>query len=249
MQTRTGIPFVERPSDLFDRDSEWQDLSEFATRPGAGIQLALVRGRRRQGKSFLLRRLAAATHGFYYQAVEEERSQPLGSFGEALGAHKRVPGGRLALENWDAAIRALGDLPSAAGPSLVILDEFPYLVAHSPELPSILQRAIDGSRDGGAPLRVVLCGSALSAMAGLLTGSQALRGRASLDVVIRTFDHRAAASFWGITDPATAFVVHAVLGGTPGYRDLLPATPPRRPGRCRQVARCWTAEPCERAVS
>jgi uncharacterized protein len=75
----------------------------------------------------------------------------------------------------------------------------------------------------------VLCGSALSAMAGLLTGNQALRGRASLDVVIRAFDFRTTAGFWGITDPATAFLVNAVLGGTPGYRDLLPAAVPKRP--------------------
>jgi uncharacterized protein len=66
-------------------------------------------------------------------------------------------------------------------------------------------------------------------MAGLLTGSQALRGRASVDVVVNTFDFRTAAQYWGIADPTTAFVVHAVLGGTPGYRDLLPPASPTRP--------------------
>ena len=159
---------MERPPDLFDRVSEWQDLSAFATGPGPGIQLALVRGRRRQGKSFMLRRLAEAAGGFYFQAVEEERSQALASLGSALGEHLEVPGGRLALENWDAAVGALSELPSKTSPTLVVLDEFPYLLAHSPELPSVLQRAIDRSRDGVAPLRLVLCGSALSAMAGLL---------------------------------------------------------------------------------
>jgi AAA+ ATPase superfamily predicted ATPase len=231
---------MERPSDLFDRVSEWQELSAFATGPGPGIQLALVRGRRRQGKSFMLRRLAEAAGGFYFQAVEEERSQALTSLGSALGEHLEVPGGRLALENWDAAVGALSELPSKTSPTLVVLDEFPYLLAHSPELPSVLQRAIDKSRDGGAPLRVVLCGSALSAMAGLLTGTQALRGRASLDVVVRTFDVRTAAGFWEISDPTTAFLVNAVLGGTPGYRDLLPAAAPKRPS---DVAKWLAAGP------
>jgi hypothetical protein len=58
-----------------------------------------------------------------------------------------------------------------------VLDEFPYLLTHSPELASVLQRAIDRSRDGGPRVRLVLCGSALSIMARLLTGGQALRGR------------------------------------------------------------------------
>jgi len=219
---------MKRPPELFDRNMEWDDLAAFATGPGQGTHLALVRGRRRQGKSFLLRRLAQAANGFYYQAVEEEKSQALAGLGAALGKHLRVPGGKLTIDNWDAALTALGDLPTQHGPVLVVLDEFPYLLRHSPELPSLLQRAIDRSRDGGPPLRLVLCGSALAVMSSLLTGTQALRGRASLDVVIKTFDYRTAAGFWKIDDPETAFIVHSILGGTPGYRDLLPATPPKQ---------------------
>lgn len=219
---------MRRPPELFDRNTEWDDLVAFATGSGPGTHLALVRGRRRQGKSFLLRRLAQAVNGFYYQAVEEEKSQALAGLGAALGKHLRVPGEKLAIDNWDAALLALVDFPTQNGPALVVLDEFPYLLRHSPELPSLLQRAIDRSRDGGPPLRLVLCGSALAVMSSLLTGTQALRGRASLDVVVQTFDYRTAAGFWKIDDPATAFIVHSVLGGTPGYRDLLPATPPKQ---------------------
>ncbi|MGH9001316.1 MAG: AAA family ATPase [Acidimicrobiia bacterium] len=220
---------MRRPAELFDRDHEWGDLDAFATQPGPGLRLALVRGRRRQGKSFLLRRLAAAAGGFYHQALEGERGQALAGFGQALGAHLAVPGGRLSFEDWDAALRAVAELPGRKGrPALAVIDEFPYLLTHSPELPSVLQRVLDTSRDGGPPVRLVVCGSALSVMAKLLTGAQALRGRATLDVVMRTFDYRDAARFWQIQAPPVAFIVHAVLGGTPGYRDLLPARPPAR---------------------
>ncbi len=218
---------MDRPQDLFDRDREWTGLVEFSTQAGPGIRLALVRGRRRQGKSFLLRRLAAALGGFYYQALEEERSQALNSFGDALGRHLAVPGGRLAFADWDEALGAVTRLERNTRPALVILDEFPYLLTHSPELPSVLQRVIDRSRDGGAPVRLVLCGSALSVMARLLTGTQALRGRATHDVVIGPFDYRTAATFWGVERPDVAFLLDAVLGGTPGYRDLLPGKPPK----------------------
>ena len=51
---------MEKPPELFDRDAEWTDLVAFAQQRGPGIRLALVRGRRRQGKSFLLRRLTEA---------------------------------------------------------------------------------------------------------------------------------------------------------------------------------------------
>ncbi|HEX9968186.1 MAG TPA: ATP-binding protein, partial [Solirubrobacterales bacterium] len=219
---------MDRPADLFDREADWAALVAFARQTGPGTRLALVRGRRRQGKSFLLRRLAAAAGGFYYQALEQERAQALDAFGAATGAYLGVPGGRLAFGGWDDAIGALVDVRRADGPALIVIDEFPYLLAQSPELPSVLQRHIDRSRDSGPPVRLVICGSALSVMANLLEGSQALRGRAGHDLLIGTFDYRTAARFWGITDPKVAFHVHAVLGGTPGYRDLVPIKPPTR---------------------
>ncbi len=219
---------MERPPELFDRESEWSDLENFIEQRGPGTRLALVRGRRRQGKSYLLRRLAAAAGGFYYQAVEEEQSQALAGFGAALGEYLGVPGGRLAIDTWQDALGALGDLASKDATAVVVIDEFTYLLSHSPELPSLLQRFIDQTRDSGGSLRLILCGSALSVMAGLLEGTQALRGRASTDVVVKTFDYRTSAEFWGIVDPTTAFLVHSVVGGTPGYHDLLPATPPKR---------------------
>jgi uncharacterized protein len=220
---------VRRPQDLFDREAEWSDLVDFAGRDGPGTRLAIVRGRRRQGKSYLLRRLARAAAGFYYQAVEEEPHQALAGFGQSLGEHLQVPGGQLRLDSWDAALRAVGDLPAGDGPAVVVLDEFPYLLHHSPELPSLLQRFIDRTRDDRRALRIIVCGSALSVMADLLAGAQALRGRVSTDVVVQTFDYRRAAAFWGMADSSTAFLVHAVVGGTPGYRDVLPAAPPRQP--------------------
>lgn len=220
---------MERPPELFDRQAEWSDLAEFVTGGGPGTRLAIVRGRRRQGKSYLLRRLAQATNGFYYQAVEEEQSQALAGFGRSLGEYLSVPGGRLALDSWDDAFRALGDMPDDRRPLTVVLDEFPYLLNHSPELPSQLQRFIDDTKSGPNSLRLIVCGSALSVMSKLLEGAQALRGRASLDIVVRTFDYRTAADFWNIGDPTTALLVHAVVGGTPGYRDLLPAALPKRP--------------------
>jgi len=219
---------MERPPELFDREREWSDLVDFVQQRGPGMRLALVRGRRRQGKSFLLRRLASATGGFYYQALEQERSQALDTLGAATGDHFGVPGGRLVFDGWDEAIGAITDARHRNEPAVVVIDELPYLLAHSPELPSLLQRHIDASLDHGPAVRLIVCGSALSIMANLLVGTQALRGRASHDVSMRSFDYRTAARFWGIDDTKVAFHVDAVVGGTPGYHDLITARTPTR---------------------
>lgn len=103
---------------------------------------------------------------------------------------------------------------------MVVLDEFPYLVRANRELPSVIQHALTPGRAERARsrARVLLCGSALSFMGGLLTGSAPLHGRAGLELLVPPLDHRAAAAFWGLTDPRAAIRVHAIVGGTPAYR-------------------------------
>jgi uncharacterized protein len=122
------------------------------------------------------------------------------------------------------------DSLSRAGQTLLVLDEFPYLAAAAPELPSALQARYDqrGPASGNQAFRIILCGSAISVMSNLLAGNQALRGRAVIDLRMGPFPYRDAGAYWG-ADPDTAFLVDAVLGGAPGYKDLVGAPP--APGR------------------
>jgi uncharacterized protein len=100
-----------------------------------------------------------------------------------------------------------------------VLDEFPYLVRQASELPSVIQRQFDpASRRSAGQVRLLLCGSAMSLMGRLLSGGAPLRGRAALELVVPTFDFRLAARFWGISDPRTAVLTNAIVGGTPAYR-------------------------------
>ncbi len=99
----------------------------------------------------------------------------------------------------------------------------------APELSSVIQAAYDGVRFGRHPaFRLILCGSALSVMTTLLTGQQALRGRAMLDMPLRAFDFRQSRAFRGVRDLEVALLVDAVLGGPPGYRDLMAGATPAR---------------------
>ncbi|MER6157466.1 ATP-binding protein [Streptomyces sp. NPDC001868] len=89
----------------------------------------------------------------------------------------------------------------------------------APELPSLIQREIDRHQTRPSGMRLLLCGSAMSVMGGLLANTAPLRGRAQLELVVRPFGYRAAAEFWGVAeDPALAARLHAVVGGTPAYR-------------------------------
>jgi AAA+ ATPase superfamily predicted ATPase len=203
---------------MFDRDVEWMALAAFAGDPRPGATLGVVSGRRRQGKTFLLRALCEATGGFYFAADEATDGESLHQLGAALGAHLKLSAG-LHLRDWHEAMDALLGL-GIERPIPVVIDEFPYLAKANPALPSILQNAIAPRRPEreGSRSRLLLCGSAMTFMGTLLSGSAPLRGRAGLELVVPTLNYQLAAEFWGITDPTLAVKVHAVVGGTPAYR-------------------------------
>lgn len=220
---------IPKPPDVFDRDEEWADLAEFAGSSLPGLRIAVVYGRRRQGKSFLLRRLADAAGGFYHLATEQAEAVSLRRFAESLARWARLPAA-LRFTDWEHALTVATSLMAqrvaSAGPPLMVLDEFPYLVHETPGLPSIVQALYDGLGPGATahpvPLRLVLCGSAVSVMSSLLSGTKALRGRGALELSITPFRYRDAATYWRIEKPEVAFLHNALVGGTPGYRDLVP---------------------------
>ncbi|SEG94349.1 hypothetical protein SAMN05444920_108363 [Nonomuraea solani] len=205
---------VVKPTHVFDRDREWAGLVRFATSPSPDVRLGVVSGRRRQGKTFLLDALVRELGGFFFTATDETESEALARFGRALAA--RTGGGRYAFANWDEALERLYiDVPEG----LIVIDEFPYLSKASPSLPSLIQFALDPRGYArGKKSRLLLCGSAMGVMGRLLAGNAPLRGRASLELVVKPLDYRASARFWGIEDPRLALLVHSIVGGTPAYR-------------------------------
>src|ERR1700722_3426139 len=77
-----------KPDRLFDRDTEWQELAEFATAAGEGATLGLVYGRRRQGKTLLLESLALELGGFMFAATQQSQAQNLADLGAAYAAYR-----------------------------------------------------------------------------------------------------------------------------------------------------------------
>ncbi|MGP3934989.1 AAA family ATPase [Nonomuraea sp. KM88] len=205
---------IQKPAQVFDREREWAGLVRFATSPSPDVRLGIVSGRRRQGKTYLLDALIREVGGFFFAATDETETEALTRFGRALAA--QTGGGRYAFADWDEALERLF---AVVPDGLVVIDEFPYLSKASPSLPSLIQHALDPrgyARRGKA--RLLLCGSALGVMGRLLAGNAPLRGRASLELVVKPLDYRAAARFWGIDDPRLAVLVHSIVGGTPAYR-------------------------------
>jgi AAA+ ATPase superfamily predicted ATPase len=136
--------------------------------------------------------------------------------------------------SWNALLRYASQQAQArkkgSGRFALILDEFPYLVAQTPELPSVLQAWWD--REGvHAPLFVVLCGSQLSAMAALGEESAPLFGRFNAGIFhLDPLQYEDVACFYansphyGVVEK---LLMYGVFGGTPRYHALVdPSRPP-----------------------
>ncbi len=209
---------------LFGREREWGLLIDHLQGERQGSQLAVVRGRRRQGKSSLLVAAAQATGAFYWEAAQQSREQNLVAFGEAWGAYVGAPA-PLRFADWTSALAIVftGTSP------LIMVDEVGYLVETAPEFPSLLQRYFGPDAERRGTARVVLCSSVIAQVTKLLAVNAPLRGRHHLLIDVEPFDFRASAEFWGLhANPDAAFRLHALVGGTPAYRRFAGGNTPDR---------------------
>ena len=218
---------LAKPTRLFGRDAEWRDLADFASATVPGASLGLVYGRRRQGKTIMLELLARESRGFLFAATQQTEAQNLADLGAAYADFRglRQP---VVFVDWRTALDELLRIGEAA-PFPVVIDEFPYLTAATPALPSYLQQALSplGFAKEHTQTRLILCGSALTTMVQLLGSGAPLRGRASLEMVVRPFPFRQAAGFWGVDqDPELAFRINALVGGTPAYLEMCGGSAP-----------------------
>lgn len=145
---------------------------------GDGGALVVLWGRRRLGKSRLLIEWCQRTRGMYWVADESASAIQRQYLAEALSGI--FPGfAEVTYPDWRVLLDRLSREARQAdwhGP--LVLDEFPYLVSSSPELPSILQRWTDAEKLSGGVL-LALAGSSQRMMFDhVLDASAPLFGRA-----------------------------------------------------------------------
>lgn len=226
-----------KPERVVSRDDEWATLSAFVGRPDEHLRIGVVSGRRRVGKSYLLRALAQVNGGLYITAVAEENARAARArFAADIARYAGISPELIGADaSWEALLSSATDVvvQRQGRTGLVVIDELPYWLGHSPEIPGLLQLIYDRSQadEGHRGGRVVLCGSAMSVMTTLLSGTKALRGRAAIDLRMAPFDLPTTARLWDIADRPTALRLHAALGGSPGYRTLSPGEAPQSPAQ------------------
>jgi hypothetical protein len=185
--------FVNRTAELAWLEARWR---------ARDAQLLIVYGKRRVGKTALLKEFLQGKAGIYFLADRRPEREQLREVAMRLSGHFTDPFiGRKGFDTWLEAFEYLTTRlrPPAAKPRerlLLILDEYPYL-----------------------PLTLVLCGSSMAMMESETLAHRApLYGRRTGDLLVRPLDFAGVRQFLPKRHPfAHAVETYAVLGGMPGY--------------------------------
>ena len=196
-----------------NRGRELEELDASARVGG----LVVLFGRRRVGKTRLLTHWLEKRSGFYSQAIEAavpmQIEQTVRDIGSAL------PQG-IQPKTWMEFFELLRYGPAE---TVLCLDEFPYLVASDPSLPSVAQRWLDHHRPEGFTL--VLSGSSTGAMNDcFLNRAAPLYQRARKLIHLKPMDYAAFCGACGLDRSSKeSFTLYALVGGIPKYWEFVEA--------------------------
>ena len=199
--------FIGRKSELSKLDAEYNRDSSFV----------VIYGRRRVGKTTLIKEFLKEKTAFYFLATEELESQSMKRLaGVVARTTKNTLLQKAVFTDWVDLFQVIADYKPEEKKVLVI-DEFPYLVEQSSELPSVLQKLVDEKL---LKYNLVLCGSSQNMMYGLFLDSTApLYGRA--DEIMKLAPIRLPYIQEALSlDAMNAIEEYAVWGGVPRYWEL-----------------------------
>lgn len=194
-----------------DRIEETARLRDALSRKKSS--LVVVYGRRRLGKSTLIKRVLS-DRDVYFLADRSEGQHQRTLLAKVI-AQVFSDFDKLTYPDWESMFRAVNY--RADKRFTLCLDEFPYLVEQSPELPSVLQKIVDEKQ---LKYNLVLCGSSQNMMYGLFLDSTApLYGRADEIMRLAPICLPYIQEALGL-DATAAIEEYSVWGGVPRYWEL-----------------------------
>jgi uncharacterized protein len=203
---------------FIDRNQELAFLNnvQHRTHPGPG-QLIMLYGRRRVGKTALLRHWAeqAGLPWVYWMAQKEPAALQRRKLFAQIAGRNPAAAGTPSFESWsdlwDSTISLLTHRKQ-----VLILDELPYAAEADPAMLSALQLAWD-LHFQHAPTIIALCGSHVRAMETLLTQQSPLFGRMTGQWHLQPLPFGALREFFPSWSPEEQIAAYAIVGGVPTY--------------------------------
>jgi len=194
----------------------------------------VIYGRRRVGKTTLIKEFIKDKKALYFLATEEVETSNIRDFATQLGEFISDKTMRNAnYRNWQDLFRRFADHKPDEKKALVI-DELPYLVKVNPAFASVLQKAWDELL-AGQNVMMILCGSLISMMKKVaLNYESPLYGRRTAQIRLMPMSFSEAYGIDG-GDFSEAVEKYAITGGVPKYFSFFDGTRPVREEIARTI--------------
>ena len=183
-----------------------------------GAQLIIIYGRRRVGKTMLLKEFLEGKKGVYFLATADSMGENVKGLADKFG--------ELTGRGYFREVKDFGRLFLYLGDEIknqriaVVLDEFQYLMSLEPGILSVLQKVWDEHLKD-TEIFLVLCGSSIGMMERVMEYKSPLYGRRTGQWKVEPFDIRGIAEMLPEGSMEELVKVYAVFGGVPFYLDLV----------------------------
>lgn len=202
-----------------------KELAQLEEAYGSGaFELVVVYGRRRVGKSTLLREFCRGKDKVRFcTARETSASENLRLLSAAILAEGPRDGRtQPSFPTFEGALRrAFADSRDVR--TLLVIDEYPYLAQSYPGVSSLLQELVDVEKEV-SKLMLVLCGSSMSFMEHQVLGRLSpLYGRRTSQLKVEPFDCFDARLMLPLAGSERIVELYSLVGGVPLYLEQLDA--------------------------
>lgn len=191
-----------------------------------GMQTCVIYGRRRIGKSELIRQSVKnrKTKCIYYECKETTEANNINSLAGLMADELGFP--KPLFETAEDLLRFLFEY-SEKEALILVLDEYPYLRSVVKGLDSMLQSMIDRYREQSM-LKLVLCGSYVDIMKSMLASENPLYGRIDRTINLKAMDYFEASAFYPEFSCEDRVRLYCTFGGIPYYNRLIDPSLPVR---------------------
>ena len=204
------------------RERELEALERTYSKNGFGM--TVVYGRRRVGKSTLIREFVEDKRAIYYTATKVGAERNLELFSEqVVGALDHGYGG-VKFTSIESILDFITSRLTDDDKIVLVIDELPYWADKDDALLSILQKYID-TKWLDRSMMLILCGSALSFMRDrVLSEKSPLFGRRDNQIKLEAFNYRETAMFVPDYSTQDKAICYGVTGGVARYLALFDAS-------------------------
>ena len=202
---------------FFGRKRELTQLKKLIS--SDGMLMSLIYGRRRIGKSELVKQAIkeSGTKSIFYVCKQVTEESNVQSMCEVLSDSLGLP--KLGYTKVEEIVDYIFKL-SKEESIVFVLDEYPYLRENVKGLDSIIQALVDKYRED-SKLKLIVLGSYVEVMKSLLKESNPLYGRTDLVIDLKQMDYYESALFYPNMTYEDKVRIYSVFGGVPYYNRLV----------------------------